>query len=187
VILVTGGAGYIGSHTVKALKSAGFSPIIFDNFSTGHRSFIHDTPLIEGDLRDPADVKAVFSKYNFRAVLHFAGKALVGESHQHPGSYYEVNVGGGLNLLAAMMAADVKVLIFSSTCATYGVPTDLPIREDHPQLPISPTEKPSSHSSVLFNGSVKHTGFRIYHCAILMPRGRTPMGSLGKTITLNLT
>ena len=84
MILVTGGAGYIGSHTGKALKAAGMQPVIFDNFSTGHRSFVHNTPAFEGDLCKPADLERVFSEYSITGVLHFAGRALVGESVQHP-------------------------------------------------------------------------------------------------------
>jgi UDP-glucose 4-epimerase len=116
VILVTGGAGYIGSHTVKALTSAGFQPLIFDNFSTGHRSFVRNTPLFEGDLCNPGDLARVFSEHSIQGVLHF----------------------GGLNLLNAMNAGGVKYLIFSSTCATYGIPRRVPIDEEHPQDPINP-------------------------------------------------
>jgi UDP-glucose-4-epimerase GalE len=138
VILVTGGAGYIGSHAVKALKKAGFKPVIFDNFSTGHRHFVHDTPLIEGDVQNPADLERAFSAYKIEGVLHFAGKALVPESHKNPALYYEVNLVGGMRLLAAMRQHAVRNFIFSSTCATYGVPADTPIREDTPQCPINP-------------------------------------------------
>jgi len=138
VILVTGGAGYIGSHTVKALKAAGFQAIIFDNFSTGHRSFVRATPAFEGDLIKTGDLARVFGEYPIEGVLHFAGKALVGESTEKPELYYETNFLGGLNLLNAMKACGVKYLIFSSTCATYGVPQKVPIREDHPQNPINP-------------------------------------------------
>jgi UDP-glucose-4-epimerase GalE len=138
VILVTGGAGYIGSHTVKALTTAGFQPIIFDNFSTGHRSFVKGTPTFEGDICNVSDLQDVFSEYDIDGVLHFAGKALVGESHQNPELYYKTNVLGGLNLLNAMRRCGVKYLIFSSTCATYGTPERVPIREDDPQLPINP-------------------------------------------------
>jgi UDP-glucose 4-epimerase len=138
VILVTGGAGYIGSHTVKALKAAGFQPVIFDNFSTGHRSFIKGVPTFEGDLCSTSDLSDVFSEYGIDGILHFAGKALVGESTEKPELYYQTNVLGGLNLLNVMKRCDVKYLIFSSTCATYGLPKSLPLREDHPQNPISP-------------------------------------------------
>jgi UDP-glucose-4-epimerase GalE len=138
VILVTGGAGYIGSHTVRALKKGGFSPIIFDNFSTGHRDFIGDTPFFEGDLCNPEDLEKAFSTHAIEGVLHFAGKALVPESHQNPELYYRTNVTGGVNLLHAMNNAGVKHIIFSSTCATYGVPETVPITENTPQHPINP-------------------------------------------------
>jgi UDP-glucose-4-epimerase GalE len=138
VILVTGGAGYIGSHTVKALKSAGFAPVIFDNFSTGHRSFLKDTPAFEGDLRNRADLEEAFRKFEIDGVLHFAGKALVGESSKEPDLYYETNFNGGLNLLKAMRNRGIRYFIFSSTCAIYGVPERVPIPEDHPQNPINP-------------------------------------------------
>ncbi len=138
MILVTGGAGYIGSHTVKALKAAGFEPLIFDNFSTGHRSFVKNTPLVEGDISNAGDLARAFREYRIDGVLHFAGKALVGESVQHPERYYETNVFGGVNLLNAMRNAGVKRFIFSSTCATYGVPQRVPIDEEHPQSPINP-------------------------------------------------
>jgi UDP-glucose-4-epimerase GalE len=138
VILVTGGAGYIGSHTVRALIDAGFIPIIFDDFSSGHRSFVRDTALVEGDIRRASDLEKLFSNHTIEGVLHFAGKALVGESHQNPEAYYQTNVLGGLNLLSAMKDHGVRYLIFSSTCATYGIPDRVPITEEHPQRPINP-------------------------------------------------
>ncbi|PYS04999.1 MAG: UDP-glucose 4-epimerase GalE [Acidobacteria bacterium] len=138
MILVTGGAGYIGSHTVKALKASGLSPVIFDNFSTGHRSFIKGTPAFEGDVCNSSDLEQVFGEYSIDGVLHFAGKALVAESAEMPESYYQTNLIGGLNLLGAMKKCGVRFLIFSSTCATYGVPERVPIPEDHPQNPINP-------------------------------------------------
>jgi UDP-arabinose 4-epimerase len=138
MILVTGGAGYIGSHTVKALKAAGFSPVIFDNFSTGFQSFTRGTPTFEGDLCTPTDLARVFNEFSIDAVLHFAGRALVGESVVRPELYYETNFVGGLNLLNAMRERAVRHIIFSSTCATYGVPQRVPIDEDHPQNPINP-------------------------------------------------
>jgi UDP-glucose 4-epimerase len=138
MILVTGGAGYIGRHTVKALQKDGFEPLIFDNFSTGHRDFVSETPCVEGDLANPADLDRVFGKYTIEGVLHFAGKALVPESHKDPELYYRTNVTGGINLLAAMNRFHVRHIIFSSTCATYGIPQEVPITEDCPQKPINP-------------------------------------------------
>jgi UDP-glucose-4-epimerase GalE len=138
MILVTGGAGYIGSHAIKALRQSGYEPVIFDNFSTGHRSFVRSTPCVEGDLRNPADLSKVFAQYPIEGVMHFAGRALVAESIEKPELYHQINVGGGMNLLAAMEKADVKSLIFSSTCATYGIPDKVPIREETPQKPINP-------------------------------------------------
>jgi UDP-glucose 4-epimerase len=138
VILVTGGAGYIGSHTVDALRKSGFEPLIFDNFSTGHRDFVRGNPIVEGDLCNPQDLQRAFEEHVIEGVLHFAGKALVPESHRKPELYYATNVTGGLNLLAAMKNAGVKTIIFSSTCATYGIPQTVPIDENTPQRPINP-------------------------------------------------
>jgi UDP-glucose-4-epimerase GalE len=137
VILVTGGAGYIGSHTVKALRASGFEPVIFDNFSTGHRSFVSSTPFVQGDLCNPADLDRAFGTFRIDGVLHFAGKALVPESRENPELYYRTNMTGGINLLAATRNHGVRYLIFSSSCATYGVPEITPIREDCPQKPIN--------------------------------------------------
>jgi UDP-glucose 4-epimerase len=138
VILVTGGAGYIGSHAIKALRRTGFESLIFDNFSTGHREFANGIRLVEGDLGNPESLKRVFQDYRIDGVLHFAGKALVGESNRHPELYYATNVAGGVNLLTAMKNAGVRHIIFSSTCSTYGIPEKVPIDEDTPQRPINP-------------------------------------------------
>jgi len=138
VILVTGGAGYIGSHTVAALRQSGFEPLIFDNFSTGHRDFVGDNKFVEGDICNPQDLQRAFEAHPIEGVLHFAGKALVPESHRRPEMYYATNVTGGVNLLTAMKNAGVRTIIFSSTCATYGVPEVVPITESTPQKPINP-------------------------------------------------
>ena len=138
MILVTGGAGYIGSHTVQALKDSGFEPAIFDDFSSGHRDFVGDTPSVEGDIRRPRDLRKVFERFKINGVIHFAGRAEVAESRDCPELYYETNLGGGLNLLNTMRTAGVRHLIFSSTCAVYGIPETPSIAEDHPQSPINP-------------------------------------------------
>jgi UDP-glucose-4-epimerase GalE len=154
VILVTGGAGYIGSHTVRALRRAGFEPLIFDDFSTGHRAFADGIPCVEGDLVNPADLERAFASAPIEGVLHFAGLALVPESHRDPGLYYRVNVGGGVNLLEAMRRHGVRTLVFSSTCATYGIPATSPIREDFPQKPINPY----GETKLAFEGAMRWFG-----------------------------
>ncbi|MBN1380400.1 MAG: UDP-glucose 4-epimerase GalE [Deltaproteobacteria bacterium] len=138
-ILVTGGAGYIGSHTVKYLASQGKPTIVFDNLTYGHREFINwSDDFIPADLADRTTLERVFTDYNIQAVMHFAAYTYVGESVTDPARYYRNNVIGALNLLDAMRSAGVKMLVFSSTCATYGMPQEIPISESHPQEPINP-------------------------------------------------
>lgn len=136
-ILVTGGAGYIGSHTVKLLQEQGLEPVVLDNLSTGHAHAV-SCPLIVGDLHDRELVHRIFAEYEFDAVIHFAGSLIVEESMLLPGKYFENNIVNGLNLLNAMAATGVSKLIFSSTAAVYGEPRYLPIDEDHPRLPLNP-------------------------------------------------
>ena len=137
-VLVTGGAGYIGSHACKALAQAGHTPVSYDNLVYGHRWAVRWGPLEEGDISDRARLNAVIDQYHPAAVMHFAAYAYVGESVQDPGKYYRNNVAGTLTLLEAMRDHGVDQLIFSSTCATYGIPEQTPITEDHPQRPINP-------------------------------------------------
>jgi UDP-glucose 4-epimerase len=137
-VLVCGGAGYIGSHMCRQLAHAGYEPIVFDNLSTGNRWAVQWGPLIEGDLLDPAALRELFATHRFDAVMHFAAKALVGESMQDPGLYFRNNVSGTLNLLAATREAGVERLVFSSTAAVYGNPERIPIDETHPTQPINP-------------------------------------------------
>jgi UDP-arabinose 4-epimerase len=137
-ILVTGGAGYIGSHTCKVLQSAGHTPIVFDDLSQGHEWAVKWGPLEKGSLTDPARLAEVFALHDVDAVVHFAASALVGESMSHPGKYFRNNTLGTFNLLEAMRAADVGTIVFSSTCATYGNPARVPIDESHPQAPVNP-------------------------------------------------
>ena len=143
-ILVTGGAGYIGSHTVKALQPAGHHVVVVDNLVYGHRDIVEQVLKVElqvGDIGDRAFLDSIFSTYAIEAVIHFAAYAYVGESVTDPAKYYQNNVAGTLNLLMAMRAASVNKLVFSSTCATYGVPDSLPITETHLQRPINPYGK----------------------------------------------
>ena len=153
-ILVTGGAGYIGSHACKALSQAGFTPVTFDNLVYGHREAVQWGPLVVGDLLNAREIDQVFKEFQPDAVMHFAAYAYVGESVSDPEKYYRNNVVGSLNLFEAMRKASVSKIIFSSTCATYGLPEKvlpekgLPknngfsgqplISESHPQNPINP-------------------------------------------------
>lgn len=137
-ILVTGGAGYIGSHTCKALKKAGYLPIVYDNLSTGHGYAVKWGPFIQGNLNDSKLLNEAFVTYQPSAVIHFAADAIVVESMRDPGKYYRNNVSGTLCLLDAMQNHGVKKLVFSSTCATYGNPLFTPITEKHPLQPINP-------------------------------------------------
>lgn len=137
-VLVVGGAGYIGSHMVKALARAGHAVTTFDNLSTGHRSAVRYGAFIHGDLQDRDSLARALGGGRFDLVMHFAASAYVGESVTDPRKYYANNVVGALNLLHAMIDAGVKRLIFSSSCATYGVPHETPITESHPQTPINP-------------------------------------------------
>lgn len=137
-ILVTGEAGYIGSHTSKLLAAAGYEPICYDNLSTGHSEFVKWGPLEIGDLHDTDRLTQVLKAYRPVAVIHFAASAYVGESVTNPFKYYRNNVGGTLSLLEAMRATGIDKIVFSSTCATYGMPNVNPISEDCPQYPINP-------------------------------------------------
>ena len=136
-VLVTGGAGYIGSHTVRALEQRGVRVLAFDNLSTGHRGAL-GAELVLGDLADRAALDRVFSERRPRAVIHFAARCYVGESVEDPGRYYGANVVNTWHLLEAMRAHDCQEMVFSSTCAVYGVPERMPIQEDAPRNPINP-------------------------------------------------
>lgn len=136
-ILVTGGAGYIGSHTVRKLKEAGHEIVIFDNLSSGHRDAIQDFKLFEGDLANKENLKKVFDENKFDAVVHFAGSIEAGESMTDPKRFFDNNFVCGLNLLEAMLAHDVKKIVFSSTAAVYGEPEKIPIEEIDPKNPTN--------------------------------------------------
>jgi UDP-arabinose 4-epimerase len=137
-ILVTGGAGYIGSHTCKALSAAGFRPIAYDNMVAGHDWAVKWGPLVKGDILDRSRLEEVVRQFRPAAVMHFAAYADVGESVEQPLKYYRNNVAGTLNLLEVMRDYGVSQMVFSSTCATYGLPQTIPISELHPQNPINP-------------------------------------------------
>lgn len=146
-VLVTGGAGYVGSHAVKALASAGHDVVVYDDLSAGHREAVsavarafpaRQISLVPGDIADAAGVEAALRRAGATAVMHFAARLLVGESVREPFAYYRVNVGGALSVLEAMARAGVRHFVFSSTAATFGEPERVPIDEAHPQRPINP-------------------------------------------------
>jgi UDP-glucose 4-epimerase len=137
-ILVAGGAGYIGSHTVKALLKEGFEVVLFDNFSSGRKELLVGGEVINADLEDKEAIQRVFRSREIKAVLHFASLIQVGESYLHPQKYYTHNLSTSLNLLEAMLEAGVKKFIFSSSAAVYGIPQQTPIPESHPLVPFNP-------------------------------------------------
>lgn len=137
-VLVVGGAGYIGSHTCLHLSRKGFLPIVYDNLTNGHSEFVKWGPLERGDIRDRARLDEVLQKHKPAAIMHFAALIEVGKSVKDPVAFYENNVIGSLTLLSAAQAADIKAFVFSSTCATYGLPEQVPMDETHSQAPINP-------------------------------------------------
>jgi UDP-arabinose 4-epimerase len=137
-VLVTGGAGYVGSHTAKALALASHEPVVLDDLRTGYRENVRWGPFVEGDVADRDLVRRTMRDHRVEAVVHFAASAYVGESMRDPRGYYRNNLGATLALLDAMLEEDVSTIVFSSTCATYGVPTRLPITEAEPQRPVNP-------------------------------------------------
>ncbi|MEN9216075.1 MAG: UDP-glucose 4-epimerase GalE [Gloeomargarita sp. HHBFW_bins_162] len=179
-ILVTGGAGYIGSHTCKALAQAGFTPVVLDNFSTGHRWAVQWGESITGDLADQELLVDVLKKYGIQAVMHFAAYAYVGESMGNPSKYYRNNLVNTLNLLDAMVQTGVKTIIFSSTCATYGHPQWLPLTENHPQQPVNPygeTKRAMEQALHWYSQAygVHYAALRYFNAA-----GADPDGELGE-------
>lgn len=137
-VLVVGGAGYIGSHINKELHRRGCPTVVLDNLVYGHRSAVKWGEFVHGDMADAHLVQYILRHYQVEAVMHFAAFAYVGESVKDPAKYYRNNVAGTLSLLESMRIAGVSKLIFSSTCATYGVPETVPIPEEHPQKPVNP-------------------------------------------------
>ena len=182
-ILVTGGAGYIGSHTVLALKKAGYTILILDNLVYGHRNLVENVlkvPLIVGDIQNRTLLDSIFASYSIVAVIHFAAFAYVGESVANPAKYYGNNFIGTFTLLEAMRAASVKKIVFSSTCATYGNPQNIPITEDEAQKPINPYGRSKLMVEMLLKDyaqayDLKSVIFRYFNAA-----GASPEGILGE-------
>jgi UDP-glucose 4-epimerase len=185
-ILVTGGAGYIGSHAVLALKQAGYEVVIFDNLEYGHKELVDSVLGVElfvGDTRDRASLDKVFATHKIDAVMHFAAYIAVGESVEKPAMYYENNVVGTLNLLEAMRAANIHKLVFSSTCAVYGVPETTPIVEDCPFAPISPYATSKLMVENILSDFDTAYGFKSVRFRYFNASGADPSGRLGEDHT----
>jgi len=182
-ILVTGGAGYIGSHAVLELKRAGYDLVILDNLVYGHRDIVDDVlkvELVEGDISNRVLLDQLFSQHKFSAVMHFSAYINVGESVTNPAKYYQNNVMSTLVLLEAMVEKGIKNFVFSSTCATYGMPQSMPLTEDHPQNPINPygmtklmVEKILADFDIAYD--LKSVCFRYFNAS-----GADPSGLLGE-------
>jgi UDP-glucose 4-epimerase/UDP-arabinose 4-epimerase len=153
-VLVAGGAGYIGSHACKALKAAGYTPVTLDNLATGYRGAVKWGPFIEADIREAAVVRQVVKTHRIKAAIHFAAFSLVGESVKNPAKYFDNNVGAANAFASALIGAGVQAFVFSSTAATYGVPSASPIPEDHPTVPINPY----GASKLAFEGALRWLG-----------------------------
>ena len=179
-ILVTGGAGYIGSHACKALAGAGFLPVTYDNLVHGHEWAVRWGPLERGDLLDGDHLAAVLYRYRPSAVIHFAAYAYVGESVTDPGKYYRNNIAGTLSLLDAMRAAKVDRLVFSSTCATYGVPDSESIDEDLPQRPVNPYGHSKHMIEQILRDFGHAYGLRSIALRYFNAAGTDPAGEIGE-------
>ncbi|WP_375229380.1 UDP-glucose 4-epimerase GalE [Roseobacter sp. S98] len=179
-ILVTGGAGYIGSHACKALKAAGYTPVTFDNLITGWQDAVRFGPFEQGDLLDPARLREVFARWKPAAVMHFAALSQVGESMQQPGVYWRNNVQGSLNLIEAAVESGCKQFVFSSTCATYGDQDNVVLDENSEQHPINAYGASKRAIEDILRDfdaahGLKHVIFRYFNVA-----GADPEGEVGE-------
>ncbi len=179
-VLVTGGAGYIGSHACKALHHAGYAPVAYDNLVYGHRRAARWGPLEVGDIADKDRLGKVFQQYQPVAVLHFAAFAYVGESVNDPGKYYRNNVAGSLSLFEVMCSHEVKKIVFSSTCATYGYPVKIPISESHVQRPVSPYGASKHMVERILQDYAKAYGLRSISLRYFNAAGADPDGETGE-------
>jgi UDP-arabinose 4-epimerase len=179
-VLVTGGAGYIGSHTAKALALAGDHPVVLDNLTNGHQWAVKWGPLESGDLSDEAWLSDVLARHRIDAVIHFAASAYVGESMTDPRKYFRNNTVNTLHLLDAMLSAGVKSIVFSSSCATYGMPQRTPMDETHPQAPVNPYGESKLFSERLLHWYSQAYGLRSLSLRYFNAAGADPDGELGE-------
>ena len=179
-VLITGGAGYVGSHTCKALAAGGYLPISLDNLVYGHPWAVQWGPLIQGDIADSLVLDQIFSDYRPRAVIHFAAYAYVGESVEHPAKYYQNNVAGSISLLEAMRRHGCRDIIFSSSCSTYGMPLQIPIPDNHPQTPINPYGRTKFMMEQIIHDYGSAYGIRYAILRYFNAAGADPEGQIGE-------
>jgi UDP-arabinose 4-epimerase len=177
-VLVTGGAGFIGSHTCKALAASGWLPVAFDDLSRGHADFVRWGPLVKGDILETAALNAAFEQHRPGAVIHFAALAYVGESMSRPLDYYRVNVAGLVNVLEAMLRHGTRTIVFSSSCATYGIPDRPPIAESAPQRPINPYGRSKLAGEQILADARAAEGLRVAMLRYFNAAGADPEGEL---------
>jgi UDP-arabinose 4-epimerase len=179
-VLVTGGAGYVGAHSCKALARSGFTPVVYDNLSTGHESFVRWGPLINADIRDQATLRDAISSYEISAVLHFAACAYVGESVINPQKYYDNNVTGTLSLLRAMLETNISSIVFSSSCAIYGEPEQIPITEAAPKQPVNPYGASKLMIERVLSDYIRAYGLQSVALRYFNAAGADPDGEVGE-------
>jgi len=179
-VLVVGGAGYIGSYMCKCLARLGRRPVVLDNFVTGRREAVRWGPLVEGSLSDAQLIRRVLSRYRIDAVMHFAASAYVGESVEKPLAYYRNNVANTLNLIEAMVESGVLKFVFSSSCAVYGNPIEIPITEQHPQDPINPYGKTKVMVEKILEDAAAAHGLEYVSLRYFNAAGADPEGELGE-------
>jgi UDP-glucose 4-epimerase len=179
-VLVTGGAGYIGSHVVKELRKKGYRPLVYDNLSTGHQWAVRQEELIQGDLGDKGYLQEILHKKKPLAVMHFAASTIVGESVERPEFYFRNNVINSFNLLEAMLACEVKYFIFSSSAAVYGNPHQIPISEDHPLSPVNPYGESKVFVERALRWYEEAHDFRYISLRYFNAAGADPGGELGE-------
>ena len=180
-VLVTGGAGYIGSHALKLLVQRGYRTVVYDNLIYGHREASPWGDFVEGDLHDTARLVQVLREHQITDVMHFAAFAYVGESVQDPLKYYANNVAGTLSLLQAMRTVGVQHLIFSSTCAVYGIPQHPVLTEEHPLCPINPYGESKFICEKMFSAYDQAHGMRFASLRYFNAAGADPEGRIGES------
>lgn len=179
-VLVTGGAGYMGAHTVRALLEAGYHVTVLDDLSRGHPEQIAGVPLVIGDTADERALSDLFSSRDFDAVIHFASESLVGESVKNPDKYFRRNVTGGITLLSAMVKAGVRKMVFSSSAAVYGDPESVPIPETAPLKPVSPYGEGKLFIEKALSWYDEAYGLRSMSLRYFNAAGADPSGQIGE-------